>query len=186
MRHSIDKAPRRQYVGANLERSNSAIRIGLLTDAMPDRRLEEVAGWAARTRLIQDLEIGVGGYSGAPHCDLDELLGNKTARRQWQAIFDHAGLSISALNVSGNPLHPNPAIAQRHDADLRKAIRLAAQLGVNRVVAMSGCPGARSEEHTSELQSQFHLVCRLLLEKKKKKQYVYIFKKKKKKKKKKI
>src|SRR5438309_6419093 len=28
--------------------------------------------------------------------------------------------------------------------------------------------GYRSEEHTSELQSQFHLVCRLLLEKKKK------------------
>src|SRR5689334_24048582 len=28
--------------------------------------------------------------------------------------------------------------------------------------------GTRSEEHTSELQSQFHLVCRLLLEKKKK------------------
>src|SRR5438309_8351532 len=28
--------------------------------------------------------------------------------------------------------------------------------------------GSRSEEHTSELQSQFHLVCRLLLEKKKK------------------
>ena len=27
---------------------------------------------------------------------------------------------------------------------------------------------ARSEEHTSELQSQIHLVCRLLLEKKKK------------------
>src|SRR6267143_5290673 len=26
---------------------------------------------------------------------------------------------------------------------------------------------SRSEEHTSELQSQFHLVCRLLLEKKK-------------------
>src|SRR6266481_6759765 len=29
----------------------------------------------------------------------------------------------------------------------------------------------RSEEHTSELQSQFHLVCRLLLEKKKNKTY---------------
>src|SRR3989338_9372023 len=28
-------------------------------------------------------------------------------------------------------------------------------------------PDERSEEHTSELQSQFHLVCRLLLEKKK-------------------
>src|SRR5689334_24249839 len=33
--------------------------------------------------------------------------------------------------------------------------------------------GVRSEEHTSELQSQFHLVCRLLLEKKKKKLTIY-------------
>src|SRR5258708_22464741 len=31
--------------------------------------------------------------------------------------------------------------------------------------------GIRSEEHTSELQSPDHLVCRLLLEKKKKKYY---------------
>src|SRR2546422_8022164 len=30
--------------------------------------------------------------------------------------------------------------------------------------------GKRSEEHTSELQSRLHLVCRLLLEKKKKRQ----------------
>src|SRR3712207_7381322 len=40
-----------------------------------------------------------------------------------------------------------------------------------------GCPAvqlrraARSEEHTSELQSRQYLVCRLLLEKKKKKSY---------------
>src|SRR5207249_9228139 len=31
--------------------------------------------------------------------------------------------------------------------------------------------GARSEEHTSELQSRFDLVCRLLLEKKKKQRH---------------
>src|SRR2546422_4269023 len=31
-------------------------------------------------------------------------------------------------------------------------------------------PDLRSEEHTSELQSRLHLVCRLLLEKKKKKE----------------
>src|SRR2546427_8415465 len=34
---------------------------------------------------------------------------------------------------------------------------------------LRGRPGMRSEEHTSELQSQSNLVCRLLLEKKKKK-----------------
>src|SRR5437868_1283155 len=33
----------------------------------------------------------------------------------------------------------------------------------------AGIPAFRSEEHTSELQSRFDLVCRLLLEKKKKK-----------------
>src|SRR2546422_1872451 len=33
----------------------------------------------------------------------------------------------------------------------------------------------RSEEHTSELQSRLHLVCRLLLEKKKKKKRTYVF-----------
>src|SRR3712207_7493202 len=37
-----------------------------------------------------------------------------------------------------------------------------------------GCvPSARSEEHTSELQSRQYLVCRLLLEKKKKKHASY-------------
>src|SRR2546427_8445344 len=34
------------------------------------------------------------------------------------------------------------------------------------------CPPSRSEEHTSELQSQSNLVCRLLLEKKKKKRRI--------------
>src|SRR2546422_7969717 len=34
--------------------------------------------------------------------------------------------------------------------------------------------GARSEEHTSELQSRLHLVCRLLLEKKKNEHEVHI------------
>src|SRR2546422_5462100 len=39
-----------------------------------------------------------------------------------------------------------------------------------RSLTVSSTPGVRSEEHTSELQSRLHLVCRLLLEKKKKHQ----------------
>src|SRR5687768_17853424 len=48
-------------------------------------------------------------------------------------------------------------------------------LGQRRARGPGGCPQTfrrrpwRSEEHTSELQSRLHLVCRLLLEKKKKK-----------------
>src|SRR5205809_7950364 len=48
------------------------------------------------------------------------------------------------------------------------------QLGLDALVARDGddmliVRMQRSEEHTSELQSRLHLVCRLLLEKKKKK-----------------
>src|SRR2546430_3192660 len=44
-----------------------------------------------------------------------------------------------------------------------------ARLAESRVIVRNQCPLAhrRSEEHTSELQSQSNLVCRLLLEKKK-------------------
>src|SRR5690625_6565186 len=47
------------------------------------------------------------------------------------------------------------------------------QMEFQRLVAagrLSEAVGGRSEEHTSELQSRGHLVCRLLLEKKKKQQ----------------
>src|SRR2546427_5769239 len=55
--------------------------------------------------------------------------------------------------------HPRPAeLARRHRARHR-ADRLP--------VRASGWRSPRSEEHTSELQSQSNLVCRLLLEKKK-------------------
>src|SRR2546422_3705140 len=39
--------------------------------------------------------------------------------------------------------------------------------GTHTYIVASGVSGSRSEEHTSELQSRLHLVCRLLLEKKK-------------------
>src|SRR2546422_7538882 len=52
--------------------------------------------------------------------------------------------------------------------DVERVLR-AGQLGVH------DRGGRRSEEHTSELQSRLHLVCRLLLEKKKKINTYYIY-----------
>src|SRR2546430_17683525 len=51
---------------------------------------------------------------------------------------------------------------------VRLALALALILATNAVAAVDRGPIRRSEEHTSELQSQSNLVCRLLLEKKKK------------------
>src|SRR5439155_5424470 len=57
----------------------------------------------------------------------------------------------------------------REEIGLEGAAVAAAALGptVKRVHAIDTFVSARSEEHTSELQSRGHLVCRLLLEKKK-------------------
>src|SRR5688572_32562874 len=52
--------------------------------------------------------------------------------------------------------------------DEREANVRAFQAGKLDVMLFTYAAGGRSEEHTSELQSQSNLVCRLLLEKKKK------------------
>src|SRR2546422_5134899 len=53
-------------------------------------------------------------------------------------------------------------------ARCRAGLDLAAILQFVLAVNDNHIAGLRSEEHTSELQSRLHLVCRLLLEKKKK------------------
>src|SRR3712207_7854822 len=52
-------------------------------------------------------------------------------------------------------------------AGLEQAPRHCSWQGPGGVVTLGRQAGARSEEHTSELQSRQYLVCRLLLEKKK-------------------
>jgi sugar phosphate isomerase/epimerase len=114
--------------------------IAVLTDAFEDWSLETVATWCGERGVVA-LELGVGGYSPAPHLDREALLAHSTACDEFQAELTALGSEVVALNASGNPLHPDPAVAVEHAAALRDAVRLAARLGVTRVVAMSGCPG---------------------------------------------
>jgi sugar phosphate isomerase/epimerase len=108
---------------------------------MVDRPLVEVMDWLVREAPeVTDLELGTGGYAPTGHCDMAVLLRDAGARQDWQAEIGARGLRVGALNAWGNPLHPDPDVAARHDADLRDAIRLAATIGVDRVVALAGCP----------------------------------------------
>src|SRR5207249_9066747 len=81
----------------------------------------------------------------------------------------HDALPILVLRAelhAAQPLGALPEVAAGHDRSQGIAV-----LGLQRLARVA--PGQkavrRSEEHTSELQSRFDLVCRLLLEKKKKK-----------------
>ncbi|MGH3419551.1 MAG: hypothetical protein ACRDOD_08185 [Streptosporangiaceae bacterium] len=69
------------------------------------------------------------------------LLASGRARAAWQAAIAGHGLHVDALNSWGNPLHPDQDLAREHDRALHDAIRLATLLGVDRVVALAGCPG---------------------------------------------
>src|SRR2546430_9310460 len=77
-----------------------------------------------------------------------------TATTEIYTLSLHDALPISRARVS-RPFGSNASAI--HDPSSGRAERRSSALK----------PGSRSEEHTSELQSQSNLVCRLLLEKKK-------------------
>src|SRR5690554_6982339 len=97
---------------------------------------------AARARGVrQFLAIGV---------TLDEVPGVAAIAREHDDVVISAGV------------HPLHSVDQEPGVEAIKEV--AERFGA---VAIGECGLDRSEEHTSELQSRPHLVCRLLLEKKK-------------------
>lgn len=116
------------------------MRLSLCTDCLGhlpfEAMLDEVAGMGVR-----GVELTTGGWSSAPHLQVDELLADAGKRRAVRAALEARGMEIAALNVSGNPLDPGE-LGARHRADTAKTIELAGQLGVEKIVLMSGLPPA--------------------------------------------
>src|SRR2546422_2250777 len=89
------------------------------------------------------------------------------------ALIAGGGLAAGTYNYLQNVPVKTVTVPTRSvvlaNADLSLGHELQADnLAVIEWPAASVPEGTRSEEHTSELQSRLHLVCRLLLEKKKK------------------
>src|SRR2546422_7741805 len=77
-------------------------------------------------------------------------------------LFPYTTLFRSGLERAA----PAEGGEERHHVLPQPTIQV--QIGGHLAGRVLGDRGQRSEEHTSELQSRLHLVCRLLLEKKKK------------------
>jgi sugar phosphate isomerase/epimerase len=119
------------------------MRVGLYTDALPALDRRGVLAWCA-DRGIEDVEMGVGAWGPEPrrHLDLQALLAERSERDRLQSDLAEFGLRLACVNAAGNVLHPDPAARADAQARLTGALELAAALGVDRVVTMSGCPGA--------------------------------------------
>src|SRR5690348_18421376 len=99
-----------------------------------------------------------------PNCNIVLLFFFLMLRRPPRStLFPYTTLFRSPVDPVREALQGDRAVAQRAQEPLGH------RHGVVRQVQLGQAEGLRSEEHTSELQSPVHLVCRLLLEKKKQK-----------------
>ena len=90
---------------------------------------------------LEAVEMGAGNYPGDARCRPGDLIADTAARDRFSAAFADRGLVISALSCHGNPVHPDPDRAAHDDAVFRDTVRLAAEIGVDRINLFSGCPG---------------------------------------------
>jgi sugar phosphate isomerase/epimerase len=116
------------------------MKLGVLTvpyQSLPRREaLEKIAALG-----VDCVELGTGNYPGSQHCDVNEMLGNESARAELRNDLAATGLFVSALSCHGNPLHPDEATAKRSHDTWRSTAQLAHDLEIPVVNLFSGCPG---------------------------------------------
>jgi sugar phosphate isomerase/epimerase len=121
----------------------------MFTTCLHDRDLDGVID-VAHDLGLTGLELNSGGFFRDYHIHVSQLLVSAHARSEFLAKLAANGLTLTALNNNANPLHPDREVGARHAREIRDAIDLAALLGVETVVTMTGNPGA---EPTSSVPS---------------------------------
>ena len=114
------------------------MQLGAYNACLGDKPLGEALDLIASLGLTS-VEINSGGFLPPIHLPVDDLRASEQARQDYLGEFSSRGLTLTALNCNGNPLHP--AAGFPHSQDLVDSIELAALLGVERVITMSGAPG---------------------------------------------
>ena len=117
------------------------MKLSVVSGALGEISLDESLGYL-KSLGVEQFELGVGGYPGTKHADAKILSKDKAARDKLLATFKNHGMEISALAVHGNSVHPNKAIAEVFEEDFKAACVLAGQIGIDRIVTFSGCPGS--------------------------------------------
>lgn len=122
------------------------MRLCLVTDCLGAMSFDEMLATAEQLGY-QSLEIACGGWSAAPHINLDRMLESSDARDEFMGKIKEHHLQLEVLNCSGNHLAPNDE-GKEHEQVVEKTFRLASLLGIHKIVMMSGCPGGSPTDST--------------------------------------
>ena len=121
------------------------MKLCAVSDSLGNLSFKEAAKVSADLGLAA-LEIGMGNWSSAPHANLQSLLESKHKREEFLSVFEQNGLSLAALNCSGNQLHP--VDGERQSKVVYDTVRIAELLGVHTIVLMSGLPAGGPDDVT--------------------------------------
>ncbi len=112
------------------------MKLGFVSDSLGDRSFIDMLD-AAVELGVAGVEVNTGGWSTAPHFDLEMMKSSADARKAFANAFAKRGLEVISLNANGNPLHPtDPAQSEC----LKDTIRVAGEMGIKKVCTMSGLP----------------------------------------------
>ena len=121
--------------------------VGVLTVALGGESVEDAFAYLEE-QGVDAVELGCGGFVGDDHLPRDDYLDDEAAQAELHDLLERHGLSVSALATHNNPLHPDEERAARADTELREAITLADQLGVDAVTCFSGLPAGGPNDET--------------------------------------
>ena len=122
------------------------MKIGMNTDSLGTSSFEAVLDAAVELGL-DCVEFATGNWSSAPHIDIDALLAKRHGARRVHRAVARARASRSARSPATATRCIPAAAAASMTQVIRKSIELAPLIGVDRVILMSGCPGAKGDKH---------------------------------------
>lgn len=108
------------------------MKLSFVTDSLGHLPFEEMLDYVAALG-IEYIEMTTGGWSKAPHLNLDELLTSDSRRNDFLNALERRNIKLCALNCSGNPLDPRD-LGKRHREITDKTIELAQLLGIKKLL----------------------------------------------------
>jgi len=120
------------------------MKLSYVTDSLGHLPFEDMLDYVAELG-IEYIEMTTGGWSNAPHLNLDELLISDNRRNDFLNALEKRNIKLCALNCSGNPLDPGE-LGKRHREITDKTMELAQLLGIKKVIMMSGLPAGSPDD----------------------------------------